>query len=75
MERKNQKQKFQELIKTMETLQETEKGKLKGGITVLSSLSSSLDKNSGTCHNYGDCTNQDNTGDCHNHPDKPTIGG
>ena len=50
MERKNQKQKFQELLRKMDALQETEKGKLKGGITVLSSLSSSLDNNSGTCH-------------------------
>ena len=30
MERKNQKQKFQELLRKMDALQETEKGKLKG---------------------------------------------
>ena len=38
MEKKNQNQKFLELVSKMETLQENEKGKLKGGCTSLSGL-------------------------------------
>jgi hypothetical protein len=38
MEKKNQNQKFLELVSKMETLQENEKGKLKGGFTSLSGL-------------------------------------
>ncbi|MGQ8867528.1 hypothetical protein [Myroides sp. TSA_177.3] len=51
----NKKQKFQELIKKMETLKETEKGKLRGGFTVLSSSNrTGLLDNQPT--NYFQCT-------------------
>ena len=55
MEKKNQK--FQELVKKMETLKETEKGILKGGFSVFSvnSSVSKLDSNSNEAE-YCSCT-------------------
>ncbi|SHI78821.1 hypothetical protein SAMN05443429_104169 [Cruoricaptor ignavus] len=43
MERKNQKQKFQELVKKMETLKEDAKGQIKGGFSKSTSLTKSRD--------------------------------
>ncbi len=54
MEKKNQNQKFQELVKKMETLKETEKGKLKGGFTAANSFgeaSATVAGNNCVCHN------------------------
>ena len=61
---------FESLVNKMEQLKETEQGKLKGGIAVVSSLSIELDENSGTCVNNGDCSGEDNTGSCTNYCNK-----
>ncbi|MBT0549575.1 hypothetical protein [Riemerella anatipestifer] len=59
MEKKSQNQKFQELVKKMEALKESEKGKLKGGFTVLSSATNTVEGQNPTnyfqctCNNYG----------------------
>lgn len=64
---KNEKS-FQKILQKMKSLNETEQGKLKGGITVVKGLSEALDRNSGTCFNYADCSKHENTGTCHNLP-------
>lgn len=46
--------KFDKLVKKMETLNETEKGKLKGGITVLNGVQNRASALDAT--NYGICT-------------------
>lgn len=65
MERKNQKQKFQELLKKMDALQETEKGKLKGGFTTIKSTGSnpSVVADYGIC-GWNKCMGTDNYGIC-----------
>lgn len=65
---KNEKS-FESLLKKMESLKETEQGKLKGGVSVVAGSSYLLGTNSGTCVNNGDCTDEKNTGICHNFPD------
>ena len=61
---------FEELAKKMEGLKETEQGKLKGGISLVSDPGNNLlGTNSGTCVNNGDCSGENNTGTCHNYPD------
>lgn len=54
MENKNHNQKFQELVKKIETLKEVEQGKLKGGFTVLSSANLTVQGQNPT--NYFQCT-------------------
>jgi hypothetical protein len=61
---------FKSLLKKMESLKETELGKLRGGISVVTGTSFEFGTNSGTCVNNGDCTDEKNTGTCHNYPDK-----
>ncbi|MDY3316424.1 hypothetical protein PG630_03750 [Riemerella anatipestifer] len=65
---KNEKS-FQEILQKMENLKETEQGKLKGGITVIKGVATALDRNSGDCHNHGDCSGEENTGTCYNYPE------
>ncbi len=61
---------FKSLLSKMESLKETEQGKLKGGISVVASSAFAFGTNSGTCVNNGDCSDEKNTGTCHNFPDK-----
>lgn len=62
---------FNSLIKKMDSLKETEKGKLKGGISVVVGASLSVEgTNGGICVNNGDCSQEKNTGTCHNYPKK-----
>ncbi len=55
MEKKNQNKKFQELVKKIETLKETEQGKLKGGFATLPAKTSDISDDNGNCGNCGNC--------------------
>lgn len=57
---------FNTLLQEMSKLSEDRLGNLKGGIAVISSISSSLESNSGTCVNNGDCSKEENTSMCFN---------
>ena len=64
---------FKKLAKKMEKLKENEMGKLKGGISVISTgTSPSLDNNTGTCVNHGTC-NEVNDGLCFNNKSNCSV--
>ncbi|MEC5395250.1 hypothetical protein [Bergeyella sp. RCAD1439] len=57
MDKKNQNSKFQELVKKMDALKETEQGKLRGGISVVGTDSLIVDP----ATNYAICSCTVNT--------------
>ena len=72
---KKEKKSFDKLLAKMSQLSESNLGKLKGGVAVVSSMSgSSLDENSGTCTNNGDCSEELNSGLCFNNKSECPAG-